>query len=540
MSDKCFSFHLCGPSTTVAPLSYCHTLTGIIALALALRPGGNFSDFKRAFVEEIKASIEVRHSAVLPATHPWTRHRDALLSVLLPLTDPRQVSLRLLLTGDLQSDTIAWHRPGGASDEDIVAYANLLADKLMPIAPEVFSRTRWMGSVTPLEQIALPANAHNLLSRAILRWQGKASGAGGNCQGVRLSDEFGPVLSDPEEIPSREADNADQDQPENAPQPTMPGASTGTVGPNDWTAWNAKQLRDTVKFAQSVGQVILLVAFIALRPLVALQRSVEYIDSEAWEQQQMHRVVTGQPFKPRLVHIASLAQTDKFFQDVEELLGPDPRWDVLPKSGQTVQNLNIAAGMLMTMMCGISQLMRWSHAGFPVRLFRLLREPSLAHDILHACHKLRDSFAEAFLRTWSTVPLLKSVACRLELFLILVLARKTIARIECRHASIKRRIGRRTSAKKEAFLDTSSAFLLMRQRLLENAQHRRPAHDKRDTAAQAQAWTRKTREKGKFAGKPCGGGGLQRAAFSELLKRLGGGGELSNEERRDVFLTAHR
>ena len=496
----------------------------------------------------IKASIQVVDSAVLSGTHPWTRHRDALLSLLLPLTDPRQVTLRLLLTGDLQSDTIIWFRPGGATDEDIDDYAILLAHNLMPIAPEVFSRTRWMGSVTPLGQIALPANAHNLLSRAILHWQGKTSGAGGSCQVVRLSDEFGPVLSDAEEVPSDGADNdgacgplvaVEEDQPENVPQPAMPGAAR-TVLPNDWTAWNAKQQRDAVTFARSACQTISLLAFVALRPLVALQRSVEYTDSEAWEQQQMHRAVKGQPFKPRLVHIASLAQTDKFFEDVEELLGADQRWHVLPETEQTVQNLSIATGMLMTMMCGIAQLMRWSHAGFPVRLFRLLREPSLAHEILHACPKLRDTFADAFLQTWSTVPLLRSVPCRLELFLILVLLRKTIARIECRHASIKRRIGRRNSAKPEAFLDTSSAFLLMRQRLLENALHRRSAKEKRATAAQAQAWTRKTRQTGKFAGKPCGGGGLQRAAFSELLKRLGGGGELSTEERRDVFLTAHR
>ena len=44
--------------------------TGIIALALALRPGGHFSDFKRAFDEVIMASIVVRESAVLSGTHP--------------------------------------------------------------------------------------------------------------------------------------------------------------------------------------------------------------------------------------------------------------------------------------------------------------------------------------------------------------------------------------------------------------------------------------------------------------------------------------
>ena len=165
--------------------------TGMISLALALRPGGHFSDFKRAMVEEIKMSIHVRDAPPVADTHRWSLHRDDLLTLLIPGTDERRVRLRVLLTGDVRADMITWYCPGGASCDEIQEYAELLADDLMPIAPEVFSRTRWMGSVTPLGQLALPANIHNLLPRAILRWQGRPPDAG---RGAQIQDEFGPCL----------------------------------------------------------------------------------------------------------------------------------------------------------------------------------------------------------------------------------------------------------------------------------------------------------------------------------------------------------
>ena len=520
----------------------------MIALALALRPGGHFSDFKRSMTEVIKTSIDVLAAAPLSDTHHWSKHRDELLDLLLPKSDERRVRLRVLLTGDLRSDRITWYCPGGASCDEIHEYAELLADNLMPFAPEVFSRTRWMGSVTPLGQLALLASVHNLLPRAILHWQGKSPEPTREAQ---IQDEFGPVHANAEDMPVRgnpadaggfqahAAEDGDGQEAAAAPPAAMPGMHA-TVSPNDWTAWNAKQQRDSVQFAQSGCQVVLLISFIALRPLVALQRSVEYIDSDTWEQQQMHQVIAGQPLNMRLVQVASLAQTEQFFSQVEDFMRAESLWNVLSDEDKTVKNLSIAAGMLMTMMCGIAQLMRWSHTSFPVRLFCLLREPSRAHEILHACRKLRDPFTEAFLTKWSTVAELKSAACRLELFLILLMVRKSIARIECRHASIKRRIGGRSSAKKEAFLDTSSAFVLMRQRILENARQGHAAAQKLKAAQQAQEWTRRTRQSGKYKGTNCGGGGRQRAAFSVLLKALGGGGKLTQEERRDIFLTAHR
>ena len=124
---------------------------------------------------------------------------------------------------------------------------------------------------------------------------------------------------------------------------------------------------------------------VILTPLCTLQRSVEWVDSDEWQRQQLHRACVGQLFKTRLEHVASLEQTTTFFSAVDCLYGEDERWKLLPPEYCCISYSSLAVAMLSVSECGISALMFWNHSSYPLRLFRLIRDPSFASVILRDC-----------------------------------------------------------------------------------------------------------------------------------------------------------
>jgi hypothetical protein len=129
------------------------------------------------------------------------------------------------------------------------------------------------------------------------------------------------------------------------------------------------------------------------------------------------------------------------------------------------------------------------------------------------------------------------VKCRTELLALASLLRKSIQRIECRHAALRRRVHKRIQTHHAPFEDTSTSFVLMRQRLMERC------HLKGMSAA-AKTAEREVKQRegasGKLKAARSGGGGLRRAALSSLLSSLNAGGCKSTEERSEAFSEAHR
>ena len=85
-------------------------------------------------------------------------------------------------------------------------------------------------------------------------------------------------------------------------------------------------------------------------------------------------------------------------------------------------------------------------------------------------------------------------------------------------------------------LDASGSFLLMRQRLVEQAGWARSG----GKAAADKKAARKKRSSGKFIETHTGGGGTTRAALSHLLPLLKAGGNKALEDRRVLWREAHR
>ena len=146
------SSHTCSTVTGRAYEPVNGMLSGIISVTLALRIAGNFTSFVETVTATILDSLRVEKRPPFGPSHPWSIRRDGLLALLLPPTSLRVASLRVLLTGDVCSDEIVWRCPGGASAEDRRIFARTLARELMPHKLEVFSRTRWLGSLSALAQ----------------------------------------------------------------------------------------------------------------------------------------------------------------------------------------------------------------------------------------------------------------------------------------------------------------------------------------------------------------------------------------------------
>ncbi len=170
---------------------------------------------------------------------------------------------------------------------------------------------------------------------------------------------------------------------------------------------------------------------------------------------------------------------------------------------------------------------------------------AFAQEILNDARCLKDPFTLSFLSVWCSAPLPTSAACVAELFALAALLKFDICEVECRHAFVRRHLVSRTQAPGESMLGASSAFVLCRQRILENAgwprrrtreQERKEQREKRK-AAHAKC---RRRWPGKFAQHRTGGGGKRRAALSELLKAHNAGGRLSTADRRARFREAHR
>ena len=103
---------------------------------------------------------------------------------------------------------MAWHRPGGATQEHINKYVTEVASLVNACQIPTFSRTRWLRSATPVTQVTLLLCCHNLGRRALLRTLDDLVGQ--PLAPVSVSDKWG-VESDDEEDKEDGGEEADED-----------------------------------------------------------------------------------------------------------------------------------------------------------------------------------------------------------------------------------------------------------------------------------------------------------------------------------------
>ena len=123
----------------------------MISLILAqVQNTGAISKLRESIVEVLLASIKIHDSPAPPSEDPRRAYLYELLSCTLPATKKghiRRACLMKDLTGDVLSDEIDVHTPGGLDEMEVQMWASSVAKALYPCATKMFPRGRWINSL---------------------------------------------------------------------------------------------------------------------------------------------------------------------------------------------------------------------------------------------------------------------------------------------------------------------------------------------------------------------------------------------------------
>jgi hypothetical protein len=235
---------------------------------------------------------------------------------------------------------------------------------------------------------------------------------------------------------------------------------------------------------------------------------------------------------------SSGALTADLFLEVEGLMHQAEHWVALPTKTVTWRSMTAAFCMLSRLAAGVNQLMHQSFRGYPFRIFEILGADAdaAARKILADSPCQRCSFSNAFIEKAAPsksadgeellleerIRKLTSADVRFTLLCVAILVKCDTAKIECRHAAV-RRLLRATPDCPSATALASARFVLLRHRVClrrwsqcsKSGGRERPVLPKK----------KQPRRRG-------GGGGLCRAFMSEYLR---GRPKASREQRKDLF-----
>lgn len=201
-------------------------------------------------------------------------------------------------------------------------------------------------------------------------------------------------------------------------------------------------------------------------------------------------------------------------------------WDHLLMPAQR-SDANVAASfaILCRGAAGVEQAVAGPHRGYPFKLFALTLAPSdvapqLAASIIADPDCCKDPFSLRFLdRFGHDLAGAESMAV---LMSVAVVARVDIARLECRHAALRRVLRKRTHTWAVKLMHASSDTLLMRQRILQAS---RSKNGRPGASSRVRARGAKQRRSG----------GAQRAFISKFLQ----GRRMPRQQRKEIFRRAN-
>lgn len=428
-------------------------VSGVIATAIAMQAAGAVVRFRDALAETVEKFIAVFPGSPPPSPlHPDVQTKLRLWDLLLPESVPkaaeRRETLSFLLNGTI------WQRLehfGPVSPKEI---ATQVARALLPSAVPVFPRHRWVTSRQTFSEVALLATLveGRVFAEAVQLWLGR----------VRQR----PVESDHS---SRGWDFAAIDFGTwSLPELGEGGeAEKRTEADDEWAARNRQAKADAVAWSQTLPGAALTVITCTMEPQVRLMAGFLFDASRAAEWSRLVQSSKGQPAHSPVAKAFSSDRTAKFLEDVRRLFLEEDPWRILQPRWRTRGFCSTAFAMISKSCCGVVDTIKRVQAGYPYRLFHLVVDPDIAHQIVSDAACLRDPFSNMFLIAFPTVAKLKSEESILSLAALCLLLRLDTARLECRHASIRRVKEMMSQTNAQALEQASAQFLLAQQRIIE-------------------------------------------------------------------------
>ena len=225
------------------------------------------------------------------------------------------------------------------------------------------------------------------------------------------------------------------------------------------------------RFVSSHPEHRLLIALVTMRVAVRILHHQESISSELFDQKTWEKGLKGE-YTSRMWEASSGHSKGIALDMATRILfgdgGADVDWAALAPAGKTWGHAGLAFCMMSASLCSLEQLLWKPWRGFPYRLWLLCAEPRLevARVLWDTRPCLLDRFSADFMSKFHSAEefLAKGYP---HLVATGALLRHDIARLECRHAHV-RRIARVKAQTYSAEVQRVSAeFFMSQQRILE-------------------------------------------------------------------------
>ena len=429
--------------------------SGSIAFSLMQKGGGESISFRLCLQKSLKRQARPRlNTAPPPPEHPWMMYRaqvfDLLLSDQTAADVKQRLDLEYFFRGNLQSSEIDVFLfvPEDKLDEALTYWSEGAAWALYPKALEPFSKNRWATNMKSMEKHVLLDAVHTIKNPAINLYLAEVKNrdsAKPNVGNVAIVDGV-PVFTN---IP----DNVE--------------ATASAL----WAALNHKSRVDSKQLAQEDYLMEEFILLLASKPAVRLcDRMIRY-DSESFSRSEHVKSSQGEPRKFRILAAHNGEVTEKFYSECRELLWDPSAWDALPAHKQHQRSRGLSFAAVARLLGAIHFYMSLLWDGYPMKIWRLLdsaRDPMEVHEEFEDdCPEMWDLFAKQFFSLFPDAKSWKSGECLLLLFMMAWIWRLTMARIECRHASLRRLLLCKGLTWKGDIANLASDWILQRQRIIQ-------------------------------------------------------------------------
>jgi hypothetical protein len=395
------------------------TVSGAIALALAQKGIGSVESFRDAVQQVLRSRIRVDKGGVpLSPESPALTYRKAVLDTWQSDSPGMQMArrravLEARVKDDWQTPDISIVVASGVSDDEvevqIAAWCEEVASALVPSHLKVFARNRWCTSSPTSGDLFLLSLCHGLLKDVIPVWLRSF----GHTASTSCWDDLGEILLDDLE------------------------------GEAYWAAFNSKQRGDAMRFSQAARTVPCIALWHkTMQPCVRLVDAFLRYASDDWDNNEMQDVACGLPRTFRTLDAANGKILQHFMESMRSALFEASEWTFLPFEHQTGFEQSLAFTMIAKGITGIHRHLSSRFQGYPYRLWLLLDTSrdvaATAASILSDPPCMRCPFTARFLQQYPTAEALQSDDCIHLLLLLGDLLRLDTARIEARHAWLRR------------------------------------------------------------------------------------------------------
>jgi hypothetical protein len=396
-------------------------VSGAIAFGLAQKSTGATEQFRSTLREYLKTNAVIVTGGLPPApTSDVVKYRTALLDTWqCGRNDTSLVRRRIVLERHLQDD---WTRQEirvyvgtyvsnteAALKQYIDDWADDVTEALVPCSVKVFACHRWCTSAATSGELLLLMLCHNILTQIVPAWLA----AIGFSSKATLWDDLGEIVLDELE------------------------------GDAYWAAFAEKQRGDALRFVRSsMSPIGCALWHKCLQPAVRLMDLLLRFASESWDDNDMQDAAKGLPRAYRVVEAATGRLTSGISEMLHKYMTDDAEWMFLPPALKTQKSRSLAFCMLAQSAGGIHAQLASVYSSYPYRLF-LLIDPAL--PVTEAAHRIYTDlpctwcdFTVSFRQRFRTEEDLTSNECRYVLISLAHLLRLETARVECRHAWLRR------------------------------------------------------------------------------------------------------